>query len=74
MVVAAAVPDTARSYPFDPARVEALVGIAVPEDEQRATLEALGFRIEGATAHVPSWRPDVTGTVVWWRRSRASPR
>lgn len=35
-----AVPDTARSYRFDPARVERLVGMAIPEAEQRAALEA----------------------------------
>ncbi len=63
MAVAGAVPETARSYAFDPARVEALVGMTIPEDEQRATLEALGFRMEGARARVPSWRPDVTGPV-----------
>ncbi|MGY6411423.1 MAG: phenylalanine--tRNA ligase subunit beta [Alkalilacustris sp.] len=56
-----AVPDTARSYAFDPARVVSLVGMDIPEAEQRATLEALGFRLEGDRAHPPSWRPDILG-------------
>ena len=60
-VVAGAVPETDRVYRFDPARVETLVGMAIPEDEQRRTLEALGFRLDGDRAHVPSWRPDVQG-------------
>ncbi|MDO5658685.1 MAG: phenylalanine--tRNA ligase subunit beta [Paracoccus sp. (in: a-proteobacteria)] len=62
MVVAGAIPDTARSYPLDPARVISLVGMDIPEAEQRRTLEALGFRLEGDQAWVPSWRPDVLGS------------
>ena len=61
MVVAGAVPDTERAYPFDPARVVSLVGMEIPEAEQRGALEALGFRVEGGQAHPPSWRPDVQG-------------
>ncbi|MEM1429571.1 MAG: phenylalanine--tRNA ligase subunit beta [Pseudomonadota bacterium] len=61
VVVAGAIPDHARAYRFDPGRVERLVGMAIPEAEQRASLEALGFRLEGELAHVPSWRPDVQG-------------
>lgn len=56
-----AVPDTARRYRFDPLRVRALVGMDIPEDRQRATLEALGFTLEGDQAHPPSWRPDILG-------------
>jgi phenylalanyl-tRNA synthetase beta chain len=56
-----AVPDTTRSYAFDPARVVSLVGMDIPEAEQRATLQALGFRLEGARAYPPSWRPDIQG-------------
>ena len=33
----------------------------IPESTQRQTLTALGFRLEGDMAHVPSWRPDVQG-------------
>lgn len=56
-----AVPDTTRSYRFDPARTLALVGLDVPEATQRNTLAALGFRLEGDRATPPTWRPDVLG-------------
>ncbi len=56
-----AVPDTARAYRFDPARVVSLVGMDIPEATQRATLEALGFTLTGDMAAPPSWRPDVQG-------------
>jgi len=61
VVVDGAVPDTARSYRFDPARVESLVGMEIPEADQRATLQALGFTLTGDRAAPPSWRPDVQG-------------
>ncbi|MBL3672538.1 phenylalanine--tRNA ligase subunit beta [Paracoccus aerius] len=61
VVEAGAVPDTARAYRLDTARTASLVGLDIPADEQRATLTALGFRMEGDMAHVPSWRPDVLG-------------
>jgi phenylalanyl-tRNA synthetase beta chain len=41
--------------------VVSLVGMDIPEADQRATLQALGFRLEGDMAHPPSWRPDVQG-------------
>lgn len=61
MVVAGAVPDTARAYRLDTGRVVSLVGMEIDDDVQRQTLERLGFRMEGDMAHVPSWRPDVQG-------------
>ncbi|WP_306151375.1 phenylalanine--tRNA ligase subunit beta [Roseovarius sp. MMSF_3281] len=61
VVVAGEVPDVSRAYRLDPARVQSLVGMDIPEAEQRQTLTALGFRLEGDMAHVPSWRPDVMG-------------
>jgi len=61
IVVAGKVPDTSRAYKLDPARVRSLVGMDIPEAEQRQTLTALGFRLEGNMAHVPTWRPDVQG-------------
>lgn len=61
VVVEGAVPDHSRSYTLDTDRVQSLVGMTIPADEQRKTLEALGFRLEGDQAHVPSWRPDVMG-------------
>jgi len=61
MVVAGKVPDVSRAYKLDAKRVISLVGMDIPESTQRQTLTALGFRLEGDMAHVPSWRPDVLG-------------
>ncbi len=60
-VQAGDVPDTSRAYRLNAARVQSLVGMDIPESEQRQTLTALGFRLEGDMAQVPSWRPDVMG-------------
>ena len=52
-------PDPVR---FDPARVEKLLGLSLPEDRISEILESLGFGVErGApwTVSVPSWRRDV---------------
>jgi phenylalanyl-tRNA synthetase beta chain len=62
LAVDGAVPDTSRAYKFDAARVISLVGMDIPEAEQRATLLALGFTLEGDMAAPPSWRPDVLGS------------
>jgi len=59
--VAGQVPDTSRAYRFDPTRLRTLVGMDLPEEEQRGILQALGFRVDGDRASVPSWRPDVRG-------------
>ena len=61
VISAGAVPDVARAYKLDTDRVQSLVGMEIPAETQRATLEALGFVLEGDMAHVPSWRPDVRG-------------
>ena len=65
LVIAGAAPDHGRAYRLDPARTASLVGMDIPEAEQRRTLTALGFRVEdaadGIMVHVPSWRPDVLG-------------
>ena len=61
VVVAGAVPDHARAYRLDTDRVQSLVGMEIAPDTQRATLEALGFVLDGDMAQVPSWRPDVQG-------------
>jgi len=61
VVVAGQAPNHARAYKLDAARVQSLVGMDIPEAEQRQTLTHLGFRLEGNQAHVPSWRPDVQG-------------
>jgi phenylalanyl-tRNA synthetase beta chain len=47
---------------YDPAMAERLGGVAIPEDEQRATLRALGFASDAKwNVIVPSWRPDIDG-------------
>lgn len=53
--------DTSRAYRLDPARVVSLVGMEIPEATQRATLQALGFTLNGNMAAPPSWRPDILG-------------
>ena len=61
VVVAGEVPDVSRAYKLDTDRVQSLVGMEIPAEEQIKTLTALGFVIKGDMAHVPSWRPDVKG-------------
>jgi phenylalanyl-tRNA synthetase beta chain len=61
VVIAGAIPDVARAYKLDAARVQSLVGMEIPESTQRQTLTSLGFKLEGDMAQVPSWRPDVQG-------------
>jgi phenylalanyl-tRNA synthetase beta chain len=53
--------DTRRNYRLNPARVVSLVGMDIPEAEQRQTLTALGFKMTGNEAAPPSWRPDILG-------------
>ncbi|MFN3280879.1 MAG: phenylalanine--tRNA ligase subunit beta, partial [Tabrizicola sp.] len=53
--------NTTRSYRLNPARVVSLVGMEIPEANQRATLQALGFTLDGDMASPPSWRPDIQG-------------
>ena len=61
VIVAGKVPDVSRAYKLDAKRVISLVGMDISESTQRQTLTALGFRLQGNMAHVPSWRPDVQG-------------
>ena len=61
LIVAGKVPDVSRAYKLDAKRVISLVGMDISESTQRQTLTALGFRLQGNMAHVPSWRPDVQG-------------
>ena len=62
------------SVPFEPttvtlrvSRIERLLGVAVPADEARRLLTAIGFTVSGddetLAAVVPPWRPDVTREV-----------
>ncbi len=61
VVEAGKAPDHSRAYKLDAARVQSLVGMDIPESEQRQTLTRLGFRLDGEMARVPSWRPDIMG-------------
>lgn len=65
VVVAGAVPDTARVYPLRPERVRSLVGMEIAAETQVATLTALGFTVapdgDAYAVTPPSWRPDVRG-------------
>lgn len=61
VVVAGKAPDTARAYRLDTDRVVSLVGMDIPAETQRASLQALGFTLAGDMATPPSWRPDVLG-------------
>lgn len=62
VTVAGAVPDVSRAYKLDTDRVQSLVGMEIPAEEQIRTLTALGFVMDGDMAQVPSWRPDVLGS------------
>jgi phenylalanyl-tRNA synthetase beta chain len=61
VVQAGEAPDTTRAYKLDTARCSSLVGMDIPAETQRATLESLGFTLDGDMATPPSWRPDVKG-------------
>ncbi len=54
--------DHTRAYRLDTDRVQSLVGMEIAPETQRATLEALGFSLDGDMATPPPWRPDVQGT------------
>jgi phenylalanyl-tRNA synthetase beta chain len=53
--------DVTRAYKLNPARLISLVGMDIPEETQRKTLESLGFVLNGDMAAPPTWRPDVQG-------------
>jgi len=47
---------------YDPALAARLGGVAIPEAEQRASLDRLGFAVAPDwTVTAPTWRPDVDG-------------
>jgi phenylalanyl-tRNA synthetase beta chain len=50
-----------RVIEFDYARTAALGGVDVPQGEQAAILERLGFDVDGSQFTVPTWRRDVDG-------------
>jgi phenylalanyl-tRNA synthetase beta chain len=65
VVMAGAVPDTARSFSLRKTRVASLAGIDIPVARQKEILVALGYGVtetaDALTCAVPSWRPDVDG-------------
>ena len=44
---------------LEPEKINALLGVDVPEAEMRRILRPLGFELDGDTILVPSWRGDV---------------
>ncbi|QLC22671.1 phenylalanine--tRNA ligase subunit beta [Parasphingopyxis sp. CP4] len=63
-VEAGALPDDSRTIDYDPTLSATLGGLAIPNDRQRASLEALGFGVEGDgpfRVTPPSWRRDIVG-------------
>ncbi|MFQ6547564.1 phenylalanine--tRNA ligase subunit beta [Aestuariibius sp. 2305UL40-4] len=60
-VIAGAVPEDTRIYHLDTDRCASLVGMDIPAETQRQTLESLGFVMDGDMARPPTWRPDVLG-------------
>jgi phenylalanyl-tRNA synthetase beta chain len=61
VIQAGEIPNHSRAYKVDTARIESLVGMSIPADDQLKILENLGFVINDDNARVPSWRPDVQG-------------
>ena len=63
--VAGAPPLTTKIVDFDFRRVAKLAGVTLAEGQIRATLQGLGFTVDGspnaAKVAVPSWRPDIGG-------------
>ncbi|WP_106640447.1 phenylalanine--tRNA ligase subunit beta [Allosphingosinicella vermicomposti] len=55
-------PTAPPTIAYDTARAEALGGLAIAPDRQKAILESLGFTVSGDwRVTVPSWRRDVEG-------------
>lgn len=56
-------PQAVRKIQFPFSEIRRLTSLDVPENETRAILNSLGFRIEGkgktVTVTVPNWRPDI---------------
>lgn len=62
VVIAGELPPPHKPIPFDPAFVQKLGGITVPQGEIKRILEALGFVVDSNWLVVPpSWRHDVDG-------------
>jgi phenylalanyl-tRNA synthetase beta chain len=65
IVIAGAVPNTARRYRLRADRVRTLGGVDIPLAEQKRILTGLGFAVTeealGLDCVPPSWRPDIVG-------------
>jgi phenylalanyl-tRNA synthetase beta chain len=69
VIRAGAPPSTPRTVHYDSALAAKLGGVAIPPDEQKRILAALGFSLVGESAGfeqgwaitVPGWRPDIDG-------------
>lgn len=65
LIVAGEVPNPAHSITFPLNEVERLTGLELPREEKIATLQGLGFTVQGTgnevSVIVPTWRPDVEG-------------
>lgn len=48
-----------KRLPFEPDKMNALLGLDIPADEQQRLLEKLDFTIEGGEVVVPSFRTDI---------------
>ncbi len=51
-----------RRLPFEPEKINRLLGIAVSREEMLSYLAPLGFAAEGENLVIPSWRADVEQT------------
>jgi phenylalanyl-tRNA synthetase beta chain len=61
VLLAGALPAPPPVIAWDPAYVERLAGLALPNSRIREILQTLGFVIEGTHVRPPSWRRDVEG-------------
>jgi phenylalanyl-tRNA synthetase beta chain len=61
VVLVGQAPLAREAVAFDPAYVEQLSGIALPEARIWGILSTLGFEHRGAFVQPPTWRPDIDG-------------
>jgi len=62
VVRAGSPPMTTATVAYDPALAARLGGVEIPEAEQRAILDRLGFEVSPDwTVAAPTWRPDIDG-------------
>ena len=65
VIIAGKKPNVDKEIHLRPDRVDSLIGIKIPKEEQERILKALGFGVSkkntSLNIKVPSWRPDVSG-------------